>query len=1091
MSYYSGSTSGAAPTITATAQDFQVHALEVQLAGVTEERDSLVRRLKKHKFWSSSSSMWVLQLQEKQEEITSLQVKVANLEARLAEVSRNSQPSAAVITPRLLPSSNLVEAECQTDSSMEEGVEETSSEESSPSYFPSIESAAVLKRKVRELQREIELMRPKVSEYYNVSSELKELKGAGIGKGSTEVERVSVAVDTNEFRASENVSTQTDSSVASRGGSQTVAAWQQVGRLRDKLRDTEIALKRSQRQLSDLQEQHARAGAELRASWARREAETSAMAASSQASSKGSSGVECGVENEGRGEELQEALRASQERADSFANQLFTTQEQLSSANGQVLQQRKRMAALAAKVDELSKQLSEQYELAAQGRENEDSLAASRQDVIDQLSDQIRTWVAANRELTQKCQDLQKHVELSRIEAADRASELCLAQARGDKAVSNAQAMKIEYAEISSQLAMTQRQLDELRASQAGIRGDDATTLTIRSQGSSSSGPGSQQGFSFATSSSSATPDGFPIAQASSRQQRFVDGPFWFKLLVPDTVVGMIMGMRGSTIMRLEKENCAVVRFSPYSHYFPGTDKRIIIGATANLSNLYSLVNTVVSDYIFRKNEQTSEIMIVVGSENALNLAVSASSGFLDCSVVTYYDNEWVLSLKPAIEHSEMDPSFLAHVVASVVIAVQVDRDGMVHSSRYLYHPVPNVVKATASSSSINDDNDDDDDIDQLLNAYPWYPNVGKSTTFNAIVGAQLAEAANFPFCTIEPNISKATVPDPLLDELAKVEGSVKKIHGQLEVRDIAGLVKGASEGQGMGNSFLANIRHVNCIIQVVRCFSDAKIAHVDDPINIDPIAEFEAISDELLIADLDMATRKMPGLRKRACAEPEAKKMLPLYESWLKGLEEGVPVRNLIDMDRLIESFGLRVMATDPLLCVLITAKPLLVMANVRPEDVRDGNDYTVALEKHVKDKCSKAADLIVASSILEEETSSLGDPDFLAEYLSSYGLSEPRLPRLMECVKSLLGVSHYYTLGANEARAWFIQKGEKAPAAARYVHTDFEKFFQMAKQCRPEEVLKRGGVSHVRDAGLIKNRGKEYVVQEGDILEFIDRSH
>ncbi|EER02494.1 GTP-dependent nucleic acid-binding protein engD, putative [Perkinsus marinus ATCC 50983] len=375
------------------------------------------------------------------------------------------------------------------------------------------------------------------------------------------------------------------------------------------------------------------------------------------------------------------------------------------------------------------------------------------------------------------------------------------------------------------------------------------------------------------------------------------------------------------------------------------------------------------------------------------------------------------------------------------------------------------------------------------------YPNVGKSTTFNAIIGAQLAEAANFPFCTIEPNISKASVPDPLLDELAKVEGSARKVPGQLEVRDIAGLVKGASEGQGMGNSFLANIRHVHCIIQVVRCFSDSKIAHVDDPVNIDPVSEFEAISDELLIADIEMVTRKMPSLRKRACAEPEAKKMLPLYETWLKGLEEGVPVRNILDTDKLMETFGARVttvMLTDPLLCVLITAKPILVMANVLPEDVKSGNEHTEALQKHVGEKCPRGVELVVASSILEEETSSLGgDAAFLAEYLSSYGLTEPRLPRMMEKVKGLLGVSHYYTLGSEEARAWFIQKGEKAPAAARYVHSDFEKFFLTAKQCRPEEVLKRGGLAGVRDAGLIRNRGKDYVVQEGDILEFIDRGH
>ncbi|KAF4746611.1 Diphthamide biosynthesis protein 1, partial [Perkinsus olseni] len=351
------------------AADFQIHALEVQLAGVTEERDALVRRLKKHKFWSSSSSMWILQLQEKQEEITSLQVKIANMEAKLAELSRDSQ-AAAVITPPL-SALTMTDGECQTDSTDSWGSfgDQQQEEDGSPSYFPSINAAlasaskADLEKQVRELQRQVEVMRPKVSQYYVLSSELARLKE----ENWDGLNGIDIAVDTSGLQGRDSVSTQTDSSVASRGGSQTVAAWQQVGQLRDKLRDTEIALKRSQRQLSDLQEQHARAGAELRASWAKRDAETHTTAAvgvcpscsrSTSGSEKGDS-PSANKKAEGRLEELQLALKTSQQRADSFANELFKAQDELSTANGQLIQQRRKMAELAAKVDSLKAKLSE------------------------------------------------------------------------------------------------------------------------------------------------------------------------------------------------------------------------------------------------------------------------------------------------------------------------------------------------------------------------------------------------------------------------------------------------------------------------------------------------------------------------------------------------------------------------------------------------------------------------------------------------------------------------------------------------------------------------------------------------------------
>lgn len=364
------------------------------------------------------------------------------------------------------------------------------------------------------------------------------------------------------------------------------------------------------------------------------------------------------------------------------------------------------------------------------------------------------------------------------------------------------------------------------------------------------------------------------------------------------------------------------------------------------------------------------------------------------------------------------------------------------------------------------------------------YPNVGKSTLFNAFVGSTVAAAENFPFCTIEPNVVKVGVPDPRLRALAEICKSAKVVPGMVEIRDIAGLIRGASDGAGMGNEFLSQIRGVQVVLQVVRCFSDPDIIHVEDPVNIDPVKEYENILMELTIADLEYASRRLPPLRKRALSNKEVAKMLPLYEEVLKALENGRPAyeaTHAYEAEHGVEP-------VDDFLAQVITAKPSVVLANVGAEDAAKGNAYSERLAKHVEAGGGGKRCCVVVSAPLEAEVIQIDDEDFKQEYLASYGIesSERVLPRVLNECQSMLRLVSYLTVGEVEARAWFVAKGSRAHEAAGAIHSDFTKNFEQAEVWSYEDVVRLGSKSACKKAGLVKSRGKDYEVKDGDILEF-----
>lgn len=356
-----------------------------------------------------------------------------------------------------------------------------------------------------------------------------------------------------------------------------------------------------------------------------------------------------------------------------------------------------------------------------------------------------------------------------------------------------------------------------------------------------------------------------------------------------------------------------------------------------------------------------------------------------------------------------------------------------------------------------------------------------------------MAAAENFPFCTIEPNIVKVGVPDKRLDSLAATCGAAKVVPGMLEIRDIAGIIKGASAGAGMGNEFLSQIRGVQVVLHVVRCFSNPDIIHVEDPVNIDPIKEYESILEELIIADLEYASRRVPALKRKALTSDSAGKLLPIYEAVLKCLEEGRAARTAVpsaqELFSITGSHG-----NDEFLAQLITAKPVVVLANVMPEDAAQGNAYAERLLAHVaQSEASQGTSTaarrgVVVSAPLEAEVSALDDEDFRKEYIQSYGLdsTERALAKVLAESQSMLGLISYLTVGEQEARAWFVNKGTKANEAAGVIHTDFVKGFEAAELWTVDDILRLGGKSACRKAGLVKQKGKDYEVQDGDVIEF-----
>jgi len=351
-------------------------------------------------------------------------------------------------------------------------------------------------------------------------------------------------------------------------------------------------------------------------------------------------------------------------------------------------------------------------------------------------------------------------------------------------------------------------------------------------------------------------------------------------------------------------------------------------------------------------------------------------------------------------------------------------------------------------------------------------PNVGKSTLFNALTETAAAQAANYPFCTIEPNVGEVAVPDPRLDVLAKLGKSAEIVPTRLTFVDIAGLVKGASQGEGLGNQFLGNIREVDAIAHVVRCFEDADITHVSN--TIDPVADIETIETELMLADLDSLERRVDALEKKIRGQDkEAKETLDLVNRSLALLREGKPARFVerkAEEEKLFHSLG------------LLTSLPVLYVCNVEEAAAATGNEYSRAVEKRAAEEGAAA---VTISAKIESEIAVL-PRDEREMFLSEIGLKEPGLDRLIRAGYGLLHLVTFFTVGPKETRAWTVTKGSRAPQAAGVIHSDFEHGFIRAETIAFDDYIKGGGEAGARDIGKLRLEGKEYVVADGDVLHF-----
>ena len=351
-------------------------------------------------------------------------------------------------------------------------------------------------------------------------------------------------------------------------------------------------------------------------------------------------------------------------------------------------------------------------------------------------------------------------------------------------------------------------------------------------------------------------------------------------------------------------------------------------------------------------------------------------------------------------------------------------------------------------------------------------PNVGKSTLFNALTESAAAQAANYPFCTIEPNVGEVPVPDPRLDRLASIAKSAAIVPTRLTFVDIAGLVRGASKGEGLGNQFLAHIREVDAVAYVLRCFDDPDVVHVEG--RVDPIEDADTIETEVMLADLESLERRLPILEKKIRGqEREAKKTLELVERVLPLLREGRPARLAEIEDD--ERAAFRALG-------LLTAKPVLYVCNVDEDAAATGNAYSARVEERAR---AEGAGCVIISAKIEAELAELG-PEERRAYLTELGLAEPGLNRLIREGYKLLDLITYFTAGPKEARAWTVPVGTRAPQAAGVIHTDFEKGFIRAETIAYEEYVALGGEAGARDAGKLRLEGKDYVVKDGDVLHF-----
>ena len=352
-------------------------------------------------------------------------------------------------------------------------------------------------------------------------------------------------------------------------------------------------------------------------------------------------------------------------------------------------------------------------------------------------------------------------------------------------------------------------------------------------------------------------------------------------------------------------------------------------------------------------------------------------------------------------------------------------------------------------------------------------PNVGKSTLFNALTATAVAEAANFPFCTIEPNIGRVSVPDERLEKISEITKSAKIISTQLEFVDIAGLVRGASKGEGLGNQFLANIREVDAIIHVLRCFEDENVTHVEG--DIEPIRDAETVETELMLADMESLEKRVNALEKRAKGDDkEAKQLLRLVQSTLELLRDGVPARKLEVSDDDKKAFGM---------LQLLTSKPVLYACNVEEESASDGNALSAKVAEMA---AAQGSTSVVVSAKIEEEVSQLADAEEKAEFLEALGLHEAGLDRVIRAGYSLLKLITFFTSGPKETRAWTVFDGALGPQAAGVIHTDFERGYIKAETIAYDNFVSLGGEQAVKDAGKMRQEGKTYQVKDGDIMLF-----
>ncbi|MFG6347114.1 MAG: redox-regulated ATPase YchF, partial [Lachnospiraceae bacterium] len=353
-------------------------------------------------------------------------------------------------------------------------------------------------------------------------------------------------------------------------------------------------------------------------------------------------------------------------------------------------------------------------------------------------------------------------------------------------------------------------------------------------------------------------------------------------------------------------------------------------------------------------------------------------------------------------------------------------------------------------------------------------PNVGKSTLFNSLTKAG-AESANYPFCTIDPNIGIVPVPDERLDVLAKMHNSAKIVPAAIEFVDIAGLVKGASKGEGLGNQFLSNIREVDAIIHVVRCFEDSNIVHVDG--SIDPLRDIETINLELLFSDLEILERRYAKLVKSVKGDKTLVKEKDLVENLKKHLEDGKMAKSYETADDeealLLESFN------------LLTGKPVIYAANVSEDELADdasGNSYVNSVREFAK---NEGSEVFVICAQIEQEIAELDDEE-RKMFLDDLGIKESGLEKMIRASYSLLGLISYITSGEMETKAWTIKKGTKAPQAAGKIHSDFERGFIRAEVVSYDNLTEQGSMAAAKEKGLVRSEGKEYIVQDGDVVLF-----